>query len=515
MTPSERVGVQAADGANGRAELPALTSATLRPPLPKGPYLVAGIGRAGRAAASALGAAVGAEAILAWDSGTTRRTRRAQRQLEAAGIRTRLGAWDRHAHAWGRGANTLVKSPGISCDAPIVRQALERRIDVIDELELGWRLGRAPVLGVTGTNGKSTVAGLIVALLTASDRTVQLAGNTDFGPPLSKVASEPSDWIVCEVSSFQLEACPCLLPDIAVFTNLTPEHLSRHGTIERYGEVKRRLFARGEASAPVAVINMDDAFGRTLATDLSRRGSAVLGVGFGPGADYRVAEAAWDLRQARLLVSSPSGRVELDTLLPGAYNAHNAAVALAIADLLGVERSVAAQVLATHPGPPGRFEHVDEGQDYDVIIDFAHTPNGLEQFLLAARASMKTGGRLRTVFGLGRLGAAQTRAMGRVARLLSDELILTTSSYGGQPPLVALQHVLHGVRTVSGRRVEVVLDRRRAIKTALERSSAPDVVVIPGRGALTEMSADPRGVPQPFDDREVAREILRASVGAD
>jgi len=325
------------------------------------------------------------------------------------------------------------------------------------------------------------------------------------------VAAEPLDWIVCEVSSYQLEACPAVLPDIAVFTNLTLEHLHRHRSMKRYGEAKRRLFVRGEVAVPRAVIDVDDDFGRQLAADVEARGGAVVRVGFSRDADYRVLSAAWDLRRAALHVGTPGGEVELETRLPGAHNARNVAAGLAIADALAVEPAVAARALAEDPGPPGRFQHVDEGQGFAAIVDFAHTPDGVAQFLDAVRAGMSPDGRLRTVYGVAgaRFDKLKMRAVGRALRTGSDELILTTSGYRGDPPVPALAHHAQGARGVAGARLEIVLNRRRAIERALRAAAPGDAVVVLGRGALTEMTPDSRGVPLPFDDREVVREVLR------
>jgi len=183
---------------------------------------------------------------------------------------------------------------------------------------------------------------------------------------------------------------------------------------------------------------------------------------------------------------------------------------VAVDDMPEVEPAVAAATFADTSGPPGRFEHVDEGQEFAAIVDFAHTPDGIAQFLDAVRAGMSPDGRLRTVFGTaGRTRTAEMRARGREARARSDDLILTTSGFRGEPPLRALQGHLQGVRTVGGAPFEVVLDRRRAIERALRAAAPGDAVVVLGRGAFTALTADPRGVPVPFDDREVVREILR------
>ena len=465
--------------------------------VPPAPYVVAGLGRAGRAAVAALVRLAGAEAVSAWDAD-------GDRDVRGLGVPVRLG---RPPDLRTTGARTVVKSPGIPMDAPLIRQARELGIEVIDELELGWLLSQARTVGVTGTNGKSTVAGLIHALIGPR---AHLAGNTYDGPPLSALAAGPDEWAVCEVSSFQLEACPSLLPDIAVFTNLTHEHLGRHGTMERYGAAKRRLFVRGEAAVPLAVIGVEDAFGRELAADVQARGGQVARV----GGEYRVVEASWDLRGARCVLRTPHGEIELESQLPGLYNARNVVAAVATGDMLGIPRADIVRAVASFPGVPGRFEHVDAGQDCDVIVDFAHSPDGIEQFLVAVRAGMGEGRSLTTVLGLGSLGdSAGHEAMGRAARALSHRLILTTSGYKNHPRMVALQSFLRGARSVAGADLEVVLDRRAAFERAVDGATRDDVIVIPGRGAFTRLNPG-GGVEIPFDDRVVAREVLGATLRA-
>jgi UDP-N-acetylmuramoyl-L-alanyl-D-glutamate--2,6-diaminopimelate ligase len=410
-----------------------------------------------------------------------------------------------------RRIRTIVKSPGIPFDAPAIQRARAVGAVVLDELELGWRLGSAPIVGVTGTNGKSTVAALIASLLSASGTSVELAGNTEFGPPLS-VASVDRDWIVCEVSSYQLEGCPELVPEIAVLTNLSSEHLGRHRTMDIYGQIKRRLFVRNGATVAQAVVGVDDEFGRSLADDLQRRGTHVCRVGISRGSDYRIDAASWGLRNAAIRLRTPGGSVELQTALPGLYNAHNVAAALAAADLLGVKRDISAATIRRFPGVPGRFEHVGAGQQFNVIIDFAHTPDGLEQFLRAVRVGMKREARLIVLLSsFGRPGSA-IHQMGRIGRELADRLVLTTSAFCGLAPVPPLEALLRGARETFGERIDVILDRRRAIKHALRMAAPGDVVAIPGRGAMPHLTYD-RGRPLEFDDRHVTAEILNQLIG--
>lgn len=481
-----------------------------RAAIPAGPFLVAGLGRAGQGAVLALRRAVGSHLVRAWDESTSAGMQRVRRELEAAGVRTILGRrLTRREVGWAR---TIVKSPGIPFSVPVIQRALGKKREVFDELELGWRLSRAPILAVTGTNGKSTVCGLASSVLAAGGHRVRLAGNTQFGPPLSALASESCDWIVCEVSSFQLEGCVHMLPEIAVFTNLTHEHLGRHGTLQHYGELKRRLFINEGVPVPQAIVDVDSSFGRDLAVDIECRGSEVTRVGFSAQADYRVLGADWTLRRAEATLATPTGRISLLTNLPGRYNARNVAAALAIADLMGVERRRSVATLNGYVGPPGRFEHVDAGKGFDLIVDFAHSPDAIEQLLLTVRAGMRPGGRLMVVFGLGGPSGTATHEMGRLAAQLSDRLILTTSGFRGSPRMPCLASILAGARTAEGGTVEIILDRRVAIERAVAAASPDDAIVIPGRGALSYMQSDRRGEPTTFDDRDVAREILCAAM---
>lgn len=486
--------------------LPAFTP---RPPIPRGPFLVVGLGRAGQAAVQALSKrqAAAPQQIFAWDSDTNRQMRRLASRLERAGVSTWLG--DPPNLGTDVRARTVVKSPGISFDVPLLEQARELGLEVLDELELGWRLSRAPMLAVTGTNGKSTVAGLAAAITAAAGCRVSLAGNTEFGAPLSAAALEPLDLIVCETSSFQLDGCEHLLPEIAIFTNLTADHMGRHRTIARYGEAKRRLFVRGGSVVPQAIVDIDDPFGCRLAADLQELGGAVTRVGFSAQADYRVESAEWDLRSAEARLRTPSGLLTARTCLPGAYNARNVAAALALADLLEVDREIAAAALRAFSGTPGRFEHIDAGQPFDVIVDFAHNPDALEQLLRTVRASMRPRSRLIVVLGRGGAPGIGLRELGRIARQLSDRLILSKSGFRGSPPLLALRSTLGGARSASGGELELVLDKRRVIERGLGSARPGDVVVIPGRGALPAMTPDPRGPPTAFDDREVTLQLLR------
>jgi UDP-N-acetylmuramoyl-L-alanyl-D-glutamate--2,6-diaminopimelate ligase len=450
--------------------------------------------------------------VRAWDACSWGHALRARRDLQMRGVGATLGGDARSVLEAHPRPACIVKSPGVPFDAPIIRLAAERGLAIIDELELGWRLMRSSMVGVTGTNGKSTTAALVRAVMQAAGIDAPVTGNTRFGPPLSGVALHES-WVVCEASSYQLQGCPALLPEAAVFTNLTRDHLHYHGTMRQYAACKRRMFVRDVATTPLAAVNVGDGFGRHLADDVEARGGRVVRYGLGQEANYRLERCDWTLRSGRLSIATPVGQVTLETRLPGPHNALNVTAALALADGLGLDADAAQSAVERMPGLPGRFEALDEGQSFDVVVDYAHTPDGTRHALITARriVAARAGARLRVVAGIvGGHDPPEQRGMGRIARLLADHLVLTASNQRGERPLPMVQDMLRGARNGWGGRLEVVLDRRLAIERALRAAKPGDLVAILGRGSLPGQLIDRSGTWYEFDDRSVARELLDA-----
>lgn len=407
-------------------------------------------------------------------------------------------------------AGTVVKSPGVRADIPLIAEARRREIVVIDELELGWHLMAAPTVAVTGSNGKSTTAGLCLQLLAAHGLEPVLTGNTEFGPPLSEIAlGQTPRSAVAEVSSFQAELARDLAVDAAIFTNLTPDHLNRHGGIAAYREAKRRLFVRGDWCVPRASVNQDDEFGRQLAEEVRERGGEVRTYGFEEKSDYRILRCDWGLQGAALEVETPDGRVDLETRLLGRHNAANLTAALAIADSLGLSRETTVAALAAAEPVPGRFELVQVDRPFDVVVDFGYTPGSVAAALRAARElAAGRGGHLLVVFSLvGRAAVSIGREVGAYARELSDHLILCASSYVGEPRVKNLAQAVAGARSVSGGSLEIILDRREAIAAALAQAEPGDVVMVQGRGATAREATDRRGGFRELDDRRIVREL--------
>jgi len=252
---------------------------------------------------------------------------------------------------------------------------------------------------------------------------------------------------------------------VLVFTNLTQDHLDFHGTMDAYFAAKRALFDQADA----AVVNADDEWGRRLAAEL-------------PGA---ITFSGDDDLGARLR-------------LRGRFNRENAAGAVAAARVLGIDAAAIRQGLESVHGVPGRFESVDAGQPFHVIVDYAHTPDSLDNVLRAARELGP--GRLTVVFGAGGDRDREKRPlMGRVAATSADRAIVTTDNPRSEDPQAIAEEVAAG-------ELEIILDRRAAIEQALTDAGEGDVVVIAGKGADTDMEVAGRFVP--FDDRAVAREVL-------
>lgn len=473
-----------------------------------------GLGEAGRSAARLLIAERGVDNVRVWDDAQSDGARAARRSLAELGV-----VLPEDANAALEGVSVLVKSPGIKMENPLIETAGRAGIPVFDELELAWRMASWPIVGVTGTNGKSTTSTLVHAVLGAAGRNPILAGNVESYRGLAAISAVPSDydgWVAAEVSSYQLVGCPEFLPDAAVLTNLSPDHLSRHRTMAEYAEAKRRMFVRDQRAVALAVVNADDELGPRLAGEVPALGGRALTFGLSEGADYRVRSWSSNLHGGRFEIEAPDGPLAIETRLPGRHNGANVAAALALADGLGLPREPVMSAIAEMTPLPGRFEAVGEGQPFDVVVDFALSSDAVTRALETARELVEPrGGRVIAVMGaIGNSFRPTREQTGAAAREGADHLILCGSSMRGEPPLIALEGLLIGAREADGGELEVVLDRRAAIQRGIELAGPGDLVAILGRGGLPTMAYDARGGSGPFDDREVARELLRELAAA-
>lgn len=449
----------------------------------------------------------------AWDSTDDAATRANAGALAALGVRVTLGGDGPALLDAIPRPQCIVKSPGIPFHAPLLAAATSRGMPVVDELEVAWRLDDRPTIAISGTNGKSTVAELVRSILAAGGRRAAIAGNTFSGPPLSALGAAAADVVVCEVSSFQLEGTTAFLGDAAVFTNLTPEHLWHHGTIERYAACKRRLVVQGDAVVPLAVIGTGQDFGVALAREAEQRGARVARVG--PGGDYVAERVAVGWDGTRIVAATPAGRAELTIASPGAHMASNALAALALVDLVGIEREVSIPALAATAPVPGRFERVDDGGDVTVVVDFAHNEDGIAKALVAARA---VAGGIRVVAICSApftYDAAQLEAMGRAAAVGADAVVVTTDRWQASDPLEPPAAFVMGARRAGRAQPRTEADRGAAIAEAIATAEPGDVVMILGRGARA-FAMDAAGERVAFDDRVVARAAVAArALGAE
>jgi UDP-N-acetylmuramoyl-L-alanyl-D-glutamate--2,6-diaminopimelate ligase len=382
------------------------------------------------------------------------------------------------------------------------------------------------VVGVTGTNGKTTTAFLIHEILESAAIQSGLLGTVkqvvgaveteverttpeaiDLQPSFRQMLEGGDRACVMEVSSHALELrrADAIHFEVALFTNLTQDHLDFHGGMEEYFLAKRRLFA--ELEPGTAVVNVDDPYGQRLAMDFE----CLTFSAAGEAADYVAREVEFDATGARFVVSGAEGEASVQTALPGAFNVANALGAFAAAEAMGVGAEIAAAGLARAARVPGRFEPIDEGQGFSVLVDYAHTPDSLENVLRAARRL--TTGRLISVFGAGGDRDREKRPkMGRAGAELSDLAVITSDNPRSEDPEAIVAEVAAGAEGVVDvaegvSRLEVVVDRREAIALALGRAAPGDTVVIAGKGhEQGQEFEDGRKIP--FDDREVAREEL-------
>jgi UDP-N-acetylmuramoyl-L-alanyl-D-glutamate--2,6-diaminopimelate ligase len=285
-----------------------------------------------------------------------------------------------------------------------------------------------------------------------------------------------------------------------VFTNLTQDHLDFHGTMDAYFEAKRRLFVEADVDGnrPPAAVNVGDEHGRRLAAELRDLGAELLTFGLDDDADVRPDE----LEVTPSATSFRAGGLAVRPRLRGRFNVENVLGAIAAARLLGVEDDAIVRGVEHLAGVPGRFEAVDEGQPFAVLVDYAHTPEALENVLAEAR-SLATG-RLLCVFGCGGdRDRAKRPVMGEVVSRLADRAIVTSDNPRSEEPAAIIDEILAGM---SGDE-DVEPDRAAAIAMAIEQADEGDVVVIAGKGHEQGQEFSDRTIP--FDDREVARDALR------
>jgi UDP-N-acetylmuramoyl-L-alanyl-D-glutamate--2,6-diaminopimelate ligase len=455
---------------------------------------------------------------------------------------------DGHDHApqaVANGAVALVVERPLGLGVPEVSVASARAaMAPIAARFFGDPTSQLRVVGVTGTNGKTTTAYLLRALLEAAGEQCALLGTVKsvvggHDRPVTRTTPEAVDLqrdfremldggdraCAMEVSSHALELgrADAIAFAAAVFTNLTQDHLDFHDSMEDYFQAKRRLFA--EHTPAVSVINVGDPYGQRLAAEID--GARTFAVD--APADYSASDLSCDFAGCSFALRTPTGEHAVSLPMPGRFNVANALAALAAAHALGADLRTLLGALERGVRVPGRFEPVEEGQDFAVLVDYAHTPDSLENVLAGARELIDAGnrpqGRVLCVFGAGGdRDRGKRPLMGEIATRLADDVLVTSDNPRSEEPEQIIAEIMAGVARVQGAggspavgngdgqagaaAVRSIADRAVAIDQAIAQAHSGDVLVIAGKGHEQgqEFAA---GRKEPFDDVAVAREALR------
>ncbi len=415
------------------------------------------------------------------------------------------------ADAVNRGARVVVAEHRLGLgDAEVIVDDTRSTIGPLSSAVFDHPSRRLTVVGVTGTNGKTTTTHLLAAVLEAAGLPTGIIGTlsgmhtTPEAPELqarlAAFVAEGRRAVAMEVSShaLALQRVDGTQFAAAVFTNLGRDHLDLHGTEQQYFAAKARLFRREFAG--LGVVNLDDMYGQLLADacDLPVEG-------------FRLADAEG------LVVTPTSHRYTwrghpIEVPLGGRFNALNSLAAATTAGALGIDGATVARGLRRAPAVPGRFEPIDAGQPFSVIVDYAHTPDGLRVALGAAREAVGSG-RVIAVFGCGGDRDERKRpAMGAVAAESADLVVVTSDNPRTEEPGAIIESIVRGIEARYLGRVMVEPDRRTAIARALRHARPGDVVVIAGKGHETTQTVGTAVLP--FDDRAVARALLGDPEGA-
>jgi UDP-N-acetylmuramoyl-L-alanyl-D-glutamate--2,6-diaminopimelate ligase len=387
--------------------------------------------------------------------------------------------------------------------------------------------------GVTGTNGKTTTAYLLEQLLRAAGRSTALVGTIEYRiagevRPAPHTTPESRDLLallaegvargvtegVMEVSSHALDQGRVWgVPyDVAIFTNLTQDHLDYHGTMEAYFAAKRKLFDGSQAAAPrVAVLNAEDDTQAALVETAQAAGSAIWSYGADRG-DFHVRDIVMRPNGMNFLLLTPQGEAPMEVALTGRVNVLNLLAASAAAMARGLSLAQIAEAAPKLHAVPGRFEAVDAGQPFTVVVDYAHTDDALRNVLALARdlvsqkRDSEKDGRVLTVFGCGGDRDRTKRPrMGRAAAEASEIVIVTSDNPRSEDPRAIIDEILPGTAGLAAT-VEVESDRAKAIALAMTKARAGDIVVIAGKGHEKTQTIGKQVLP--FDDVAVARETL-------
>ncbi len=412
--------------------------------------------------------------------------------------------------------------PGLSVPQVVVKDTRRALAEIAGRF-FNYPSRRLKLLGVTGTNGKTTTAYLLESIFHQAGRRTGLIGSIeyriageryeadrttpeslDLQQILAAMVNAGVEVAVIEVSSHALalgRVDGCRFAG-RIFTNLSQDHLDYHADLEDYFAAKARLFVDQDFGSGAVLVNCDDEYGRRLLIDVGGRS-----FGKDPQADYSISRVAYGGDSMCYELKGRHGVLEVACPLLGDFNVSNSAAAAALALELGVDGEDVAAGIAALRKVPGRFESINCDQDFHVLVDYAHTPDGLEKVLTAAR-ELAAGHRLIAVFGCGGdRDKGKRPLMGRIGATLSDVAVVTSDNPRSEPPRAIIDDILAGIGVVDRTHTKVKVEREEAIVYAIGEAHSGDVVVIAGKGHENYQLVKDKVLP--FDDRVVAERVLR------
>ncbi|GJL53769.1 MAG: UDP-N-acetylmuramoyl-L-alanyl-D-glutamate--2,6-diaminopimelate ligase [Nitrospirales bacterium] len=461
---------------------------------------------------------------------------------------TQVDGHDFTAQAWANGAAGIVVEDSLpkefvgKADSPddvstpvVIVKDSKRALGVLASRLHGDPSRHLNMIGVTGTNGKTTVTHLIRALIEQAGKRSGVVGTVGYfigsalypashttpgavqlQALLGNMTQAGLDAAILEVSSHALalgRVAGCEF-DVAVFTNLTQDHLDFHSDMESYFEAKQLLFTelltpKYKSNTKKAVVNMDDEWGAKLA---KRCQAPVWTYGIRHDADIRACDISVSIDGTQFQVSTPHGALDIHSQLVGEHNVYNVLAAIGVGLELGMPLNTVESAIASVKNVPGRFERIDSGQDFTVIVDYAHTEDALLRVLLTAQSLKKT--KVITVFGCGGdRDAGKRPKMGQVAVRHSDLAILTSDNPRTEDPMKILQDIEAGIFQIPQPMrsdYRMIPDRREAIEAAIAAAGTHDIVLIAGKGHEDYQIVGTNRLD--FDDRQVANEALQQRV---
>jgi UDP-N-acetylmuramoyl-L-alanyl-D-glutamate--2,6-diaminopimelate ligase len=429
-------------------------------------------------------------------------------------------------NAVSNGASVIVleREPASPVGIPVVKVGDSRdELARLSDIYYGQPSSRLGVIGITGTNGKTTVSYILQKILEDAGYGVSRIGTVEYSFPdgienAPNTTPESADLQKLFARAAKFENPRCILEAsshglalgrlahtifrTAVFMNLTQDHLDFHSSMEDYENAKRILFTGFEPE--YSIINIDDDAGRRLAG--SGINGKIITFGFSEDADMRIAGSKTGWEGSTFTLATPDGALEITTPMPGKHNIYNTAAAVAAGIAEGIDPESAVRSAGLVAKVPGRFEKVETGKGFSVVVDYAHTDNALTNLLVTVREI--TRGKVICLFGCGGdRDRSKRKLMGQVADRLADVAVVTSDNPRTEEPLKIIRDILEGFSDKEGENVHVIESRREAIRKAIEIAGPGDSVVIAGKGHETYQIIGTER--RDFDDRLVASDSIK------